>query len=132
MINEDARDPIDGFLADPDVSPHIAFVRRVPAAEARWAELPGRLDDGLRAALRSRGVERLYSHQRAAWDAVEAGEDVVVVTPTASGKTLCYNLPVAVITSYSIHYTKLYDYDLQWLVFCRVMDCWQTNVISRC
>jgi DEAD/DEAH box helicase domain-containing protein len=45
-------------------------------------------------ALRERGIGRLYSHQREAWDHVAAGRHVVVVTPTASGKTLCYNLPV--------------------------------------
>lgn len=44
--------------------------------------------------LRERGIQKLYSHQRHALDAVEAGKDIVVVTPTASGKTLCYNLPV--------------------------------------
>jgi DEAD/DEAH box helicase domain-containing protein len=45
-------------------------------------------------ALRARGIEQLYSHQAMAWDLVQAGRHVVVVTPTASGKTLCYNLPV--------------------------------------
>jgi DEAD/DEAH box helicase domain-containing protein len=44
-------------------------------------------------ALRARGIENLYSHQARAWELVEQGKNVVVVTPTASGKTLCYNLP---------------------------------------
>ncbi|MDE3135476.1 MAG: DEAD/DEAH box helicase, partial [Acidobacteriota bacterium] len=48
----------------------------------------------LAAAYASKGIERLYSHQAAAAEAVRAGRNVVVVTPTASGKTLCYNLPV--------------------------------------
>jgi DEAD/DEAH box helicase domain-containing protein len=64
------------------------------ASPARWAELPQDLDARLRRALAARGIDRLYSHQRAAWDAVSAGAQVAVVTPTASGKTLCYNLPV--------------------------------------
>lgn len=68
-------------------------VRR-PAQPARWCEFPRGLAPALRAALAARGIERLYSHQREAWDHVAAGEHVVVVTPTASGKTLCYNLPV--------------------------------------
>src|SRR5690606_3643865 len=55
---------------------------------------PAELSTELREALERRGVQRLYSHQREAWDRVQAGEHVVVVTPTASGKTLCYNLPV--------------------------------------
>jgi len=66
----------------------------LPAREGRYAELPGELDPRLRAALAGRGIGRLYSHQRAAWDAIRVGQHVVVVTPTASGKTLCYNLPV--------------------------------------
>jgi DEAD/DEAH box helicase domain-containing protein len=66
----------------------------VPAKPGRFAALPAELDPRLSAALQSRGVERLYTHQAAAWEAVRAGQHTVVVTPTASGKTLCYNLPV--------------------------------------
>ena len=65
-----------------------------PAIAARYADLPAGLHPGLTKALAARGVERLYSHQRAVWDLVRSGHHVVVATPTASGKTLCYNLPV--------------------------------------
>jgi len=66
----------------------------VPARGGHYTPLPTGLDLRLAAALRGRGVERLYSHQGAAWEAVQAGRHTVIVTPTASGKTLCYNLPV--------------------------------------
>ncbi len=69
------------------------YIRR-PAQAARYAEFPEELSADIREALERRGVERLYSHQREAWDHVQAGHHVVVVTPTASGKTLGYNLPV--------------------------------------
>jgi DEAD/DEAH box helicase domain-containing protein len=57
------------------------------------APLPASLDPRIAEALRARGIEQLYSHQARVWELVEAGRHVVVVTPTASGKTLCYNLP---------------------------------------
>ncbi len=66
----------------------------LPARKGRYAELPAELDTRLRTALTRRGIDRLYSHQAAAWNAVRAGRHTVIVTPTASGKTLCYNLPV--------------------------------------
>jgi len=66
----------------------------LPGHEGRYAELPQDLPAALAAALRTRGVERLYSHQAEAWHAVQKGDHVVVVTPTASGKSLCYTLPV--------------------------------------
>ena len=66
----------------------------VPAREGRYAELPAQLHPDLRRALVARGVERLYSHQAEAWASVQQGRHTVVVTPTASGKTLCYTLPV--------------------------------------
>ncbi len=66
----------------------------VPATAARFAPLPEGLRPELVEALARRGVERLYSHQAEAYEAVRAGRHLVVVTPTASGKTLCYNLPV--------------------------------------
>src|SRR5690242_8517889 len=59
----------------------------IPGRTASWAPLPDELPTALAAALRSRGIDRLYSHQAQAWDAVRAGKDVVVVTPTASGKS---------------------------------------------
>jgi len=66
----------------------------LPASQGDHCPLPADLDPRLLRALEGQGVERLYSHQRAAYDAVSAGRHTVVVTPTASGKTLCYNLPV--------------------------------------
>jgi DEAD/DEAH box helicase domain-containing protein len=66
----------------------------IPARAARAAEFPPNLDGRIVTALRARGIEQLYSHQRDAWNHVAAGRHAVVVTPTSSGKTLCYNLPV--------------------------------------
>jgi DEAD/DEAH box helicase domain-containing protein len=65
-----------------------------PAREGRYVELPCDLPAPLANALRSRGIERLYSHQAEAWNLARSGRHFVVVTPTASGKTLCYTLPV--------------------------------------
>ena len=66
----------------------------IPASEARFSSLPDDLRPELARALAARGVERLYAHQADAYNAVRRGRHLVVVTPTASGKTLCYNLPV--------------------------------------
>ena len=66
----------------------------VAATAGCFFEFPEDVDRRLVEALEARGVGRLYSHQREAWSVVRKGENVVVVTPTASGKTLCYNLPV--------------------------------------
>ena len=66
----------------------------MPARPGDFADFPGELDPRLAHALRGRGIARLYRHQRQAWEAVTEGRHTVVVTPTASGKTLCYNLPV--------------------------------------
>ncbi len=72
----------------------IAGALAQAATPARLCELPPDLDPRLRAALISRGVGGLYSHQREAFDLARSGEHLVIGTPTASGKTLCYNLPV--------------------------------------
>ncbi|MBP6750291.1 MAG: DEAD/DEAH box helicase, partial [Xanthomonadaceae bacterium] len=66
----------------------------LPGREGRYAAFPDDLPEALAVALRARGVTQLYSHQAEAWEATQRGEDVVVVTPTASGKSLCYTLPV--------------------------------------
>ena len=73
---------------------NVTAWERMPARPARYAEFPAGLDARLIAALRSRGQSPLYVHQAAAVEAAMAGENVVVVTGTASGKTLAYNLPV--------------------------------------
>jgi DEAD/DEAH box helicase domain-containing protein len=68
--------------------------RELPAQEARYGAFPSGTDRRLVDALARRGIERLYTHQADALAAVLQRENIVVVTPTASGKTLCYNLPV--------------------------------------
>ena len=73
---------------------HVTAVRRLPAVAATYAKFPSGFDPRLREALASRGVTAPYSHQAAAIEHALAGRNVVVITPTASGKTLCYNGPV--------------------------------------
>ncbi len=73
---------------------NVAACRRLPARPPMLTEFPPSLDDRLVAALRRRGIAALYTHQASALRALADGRHVVVVTPTASGKTLCYNLPV--------------------------------------
>ncbi len=72
----------------------LTAVQHLPAREAEWAAMPAWIRSELAAAYRAKGVERLYTHQAVAAERVRAGRNVVVVTPTASGKTICYNLPV--------------------------------------
>jgi len=72
----------------------VRAIRCQPARSAEYAEYPAEVDPRLRAALLQQGIERLYSHQAEAFRCIRQGQHVVIVTPTASGKTLCYNLPV--------------------------------------
>jgi DEAD/DEAH box helicase domain-containing protein len=72
----------------------VTAIRRMPAAEAQVAPMPPGVDPRLVQALASRGITELYTHQSAAVTYAMAGQSVVVTTPTASGKTLCYNIPV--------------------------------------
>ena len=78
---------------EPSLARGVTHHAVMPAREAEWRDHPEWLDPRIRAGLVSRGIERLYTHQAEAIEAVRAGRDVVVVTPTASGKTLCYALP---------------------------------------
>ncbi len=80
-------------LAGQPESP-IRAIRRVPATAGEFVDIPDSVDQRLREALKRRGIERLYTHQAEAFQQIEAGKNTVIVTPTASGKTLCYNLPV--------------------------------------
>ena len=89
-----ASDALDAFVADPWLAPLVAAHRVIEARPPRHAPWPEGIDPRLVAALGRRGVSAPYSHQAAAVSAVRAGRNVCVVTPTASGKTLCYNLPV--------------------------------------
>ena len=72
----------------------LTAVHHIPAREAKWAPMPDWVRPELAAAYRDKGVERLYAHQAKAAEIVHSGGNAVVVTPTASGKTLCYNLPL--------------------------------------
>ena len=78
----------------PDGDPIVTATRRLPAVSAQYAPFPDGTDSRLRSALAARGIEQLYTHQAEAFAHSLAGRNVVTITPTASGKTLCYNAPV--------------------------------------
>src|SRR5712671_6825213 len=81
------------FFPD-DFPGEITLDHVIPGAAAEFAPLPQDMRPELAAALAARGIVSLYTHQADAYTAVRNGRHLVVVTPTASGKTLCYNLPV--------------------------------------
>ncbi|QDI90045.1 DEAD/DEAH box helicase [Salicibibacter halophilus] len=88
------KQDLQSLISDLKTDDRIVHWHEQPEKEARYAAFPPSLNDTLAHTLGERGIEALYTHQRAAYDAVESGKNIVTVTPTASGKTLCYNLPV--------------------------------------
>ncbi len=87
-------DVIGQLRADPEFMERVTHWEVVPAREGAFADIPAEVDGRIRTALQSRGITRIYSHQLSTWKEVRAGRSVVLVSPTASGKTLAYNLPV--------------------------------------
>lgn len=73
---------------------NVSCWRTIPPRQAQYAPFPSWLDARLIASLKDKGITQLYIHQAQALEIAASGKDMVVVTPTASGKTLCYNLPV--------------------------------------
>ncbi len=85
---------LDKLRADKAMAANLTAWHTLPAVPARYGDFPPALDSRIVAALKERGMGQLYVHQSQAVGAALAGKNTVVVTPTASGKTLCYNLPV--------------------------------------
>ena len=83
---------VDHLKSDAQFSQNLTLWKTIPDRPARFGGFPDRLDDRLAKAFQSRGIHDLYSHQSAAIDAVLDGKNTCIVTPTASGKTLCYNV----------------------------------------
>jgi DEAD/DEAH box helicase domain-containing protein len=72
----------------------IRAIKHIPAQEGQYCEYPSDVHPALAKALKEKGFLKLYTHQHLSWRLLKEGKNIVVVTPTASGKTLCYNLPV--------------------------------------
>ena len=85
---------LNEVVNNPDYKGQIVHVEDISARPAVYSELEEPLLPQMQEILAQRGIESLYSHQVDAINAVRAGKNVVVVTAAASGKTLCYNIPI--------------------------------------
>ncbi len=85
---------LERWLESNWVRPCVCADETQPSSSGLYADIPPSLPPGIARALRARGVERLYDHQARALSFVTAGKHVVIATPTASGKSLCFHLPV--------------------------------------
>jgi DEAD/DEAH box helicase domain-containing protein len=82
------------WRSDPQVGPNLVAWQMIPAKQPNTVPFLAEIHPALVNAIQARGIHMLYTHQASAFSQVKAGKNVVVVTGTASGKTLCYNLPV--------------------------------------
>ncbi len=85
---------IEQLRLTPELMEQVTSWRTIPVRDAKYAEMPTGLHPKIRKSLADKGITQLYTHQHDAFVQVTSGHHVVIVTPTASGKTLCYNLPV--------------------------------------
>jgi DEAD/DEAH box helicase domain-containing protein len=104
------RAVVDQWQASGAVKRCFAAERSLPPASAEYAGIPESLPQSLRDALGKRGVEALYSHQVQAIEAARTGRHVVIATPTASGKSLCFHLPVLAALAEDPTATALFVY----------------------
>ena len=84
---------LDNWQHDSSIANNITHFSTQPARPAQSSPLPVELEPVLKDYLSSKGIDQLYTHQLQSWQATGQGKDIVIVTGTASGKTLCYNLP---------------------------------------
>ncbi|WP_017727910.1 DEAD/DEAH box helicase [Halalkalibacterium ligniniphilum] len=94
MFKKDLQAILNLLKTDESFKENIAYWHEIEEEPAKTSPFPEAMDQRLRRALEERGIGQLYTHQRTAFDTALKGENFVAVTPTASGKTLCYNLPV--------------------------------------
>lgn len=91
---ESVEELIETIRRTPEIMENVTNWETIPPRPADTVEFPDSMHERLIAGLRAKGIARLFRHQALAFEAARAGRHVVAVTPTASGKTLCYNLPV--------------------------------------
>src|SRR5690554_31044 len=85
---------IEQLRLSPELMEQVTSWRTIPVRDAQYADMPKDLHPKIRKSLADKGIIQLYTHQHDAFVQATSGHHVVTVTPTASGKTLCYNLPV--------------------------------------
>ena len=85
---------VEAWKRDPKIWPNVVLEKVFPASLGRYEPVPNGLHPKVLSALAARGLESLYCHQAEAFQVAAAGKDLVVATPTASGKSLAFNLPV--------------------------------------
>ena len=96
------------WKADPKIGPNLIKWHTIPGQKSHLLPFPESVHPSLRKALENRGIQSLYTHQYGSWKAIDQGKNVIVVTGTASGKTLCYNLPVLNVLLNKYEATAIY------------------------
>ncbi|MBG9942568.1 DEAD/DEAH box helicase [Brevibacillus formosus] len=99
---------LDHIKTDERFRDNIAHWRVIPAREAKSVPFPSELDGRIRDALTNRGIPSLYTHQETSFRHVREGKHIVAVTPTASGKSMCYHLPILQTLSENTQARALY------------------------
>ncbi|GAB6936119.1 ATP-dependent helicase MrfA [Calditerricola yamamurae] len=125
----DVRAVLEELRRDAAFMANVTHWEVLPPREARLAPFPAELDRRLVDVLTEKGISALYTHQRAAFDATRRGEHIVVVTPTASGKTLCYNLPVLQAILEDDHTRALYIFPTKALAYDQMAEL--NDLIAR-
>lgn len=129
---KDMHEWLRGLKDQTEIMKNVTEWRVIPPRDAHSVSLPLDLHPELYRALQSKGMTELYTHQRDAFEASARGNDVVTVTPTASGKTLCYNLPVLQEIVHNPNSRALYMFPTKALAqdqvaelqqFADLMDC---------
>lgn len=93
-VRKSMQEILQELKVSESVKKNIVHWHTMEEKEAQTEEMPEDLSGILRSALERRGISQLYTHQRSSYEQIMKGQSIVAVTPTASGKTLCYNLPV--------------------------------------
>jgi DEAD/DEAH box helicase domain-containing protein len=102
LASMDACDALDALADDPELVGRLVHREVLPARAARYGDLASPLPEEVRERIEARGIERLYAHQADAINRLRAGESVVVATGTASGKSLCYQVPIVALAKQNV------------------------------